>query len=73
MASGNKDSVNKALEELVLKAGVPTKVKEDSEQIVCDDEWTEEREKLAQELLSKDTSTIPEFWQSASCFPTPRL
>lgn len=62
------NSVNKALEELVIKAGVPTKVKEDSQQIVCDDEWTEEREKLAQELLNKDTSAIPEFWQSTRCF-----
>ncbi|KAI9907614.1 hypothetical protein PsorP6_004314 [Peronosclerospora sorghi] len=44
------------------KAGVAKQVL-DLEQVVCDDIWTEEREKLAQEHLSQDKSTIPVFWQ----------
>ena len=46
------------------KSGVKKLVLEDPEKIVCDDEWTEERERLAQELLQQDTSTIPEYWQT---------
>ncbi|KAI9911701.1 hypothetical protein PsorP6_009526 [Peronosclerospora sorghi] len=64
--SGNKNPMNnKLLEELVEKAGVAKQVL-DLEQVVCDDLWTEEREKLAQEHLSQDQSTIPAFWQPAS-------
>ncbi|KAI9906839.1 hypothetical protein PsorP6_002810 [Peronosclerospora sorghi] len=58
--SGNKNPMNNKLEELVEKAGVA------KHQVVCDDLWTEEREKLAQEHLSQDRSTIPAFWQRAS-------
>ncbi|RLN92194.1 hypothetical protein BBJ28_00014617 [Nothophytophthora sp. Chile5] len=63
MSSGERNPTNKALEALVEKAGVAKHVLEDPERIVCDDVWTEERARLARELLSKDTSTIPEFWQ----------
>ncbi|RLN98418.1 hypothetical protein BBJ28_00013769 [Nothophytophthora sp. Chile5] len=66
MSSGERNPTNKALEALVEKAGVAKHVLEDTERVVCDDVWTEERARLARELLSKDTSTIPEFWQSAS-------
>ncbi|KAJ0405791.1 hypothetical protein P43SY_003641 [Pythium insidiosum] len=61
--SGNRNPTNKLLEDLVEKAGVAKVILEDPDKIVCDDEWTEEREELAKELLSRDTSTIPEFWQ----------
>ncbi|KAI9909378.1 hypothetical protein PsorP6_014719 [Peronosclerospora sorghi] len=54
--------MNTKLEELVEKAGVAKHVL-DLEQVVCDDLWTAEREKLAQEHLSQDKSTIPAFWQ----------
>jgi hypothetical protein len=64
--SGDRNPTNKLLEELVEKSGVKKLVLEDPERVVCDDEWTEEREKLAEELLRQDKSTIPEFWQSAS-------
>ncbi|KAI9913271.1 hypothetical protein PsorP6_004954 [Peronosclerospora sorghi] len=60
--SGNKNPMTTKLEELVEKAGVAKQVL-DLEQVVCDDLWTEEREKLAQEHLSQDKSTIPAFWQ----------
>lgn len=62
--SGNKNPTNLELEKLVEKAGVKVSVLETPDQIVCDDEWTEERELLAQQHLSKDNSTIPEFWQT---------
>ncbi|DAZ99294.1 TPA: hypothetical protein N0F65_005462 [Lagenidium giganteum] len=62
--SGNSNPVNKALEELVEQAGVKKVVLEDHEKVVADDVWTEEREVLARELLAKDKSTIPEFWQN---------
>ncbi|KUF94576.1 Aquaporin-9 [Phytophthora nicotianae] len=62
--SGNKNPTNKKLEELVEKAGVDKHVLEDPDRIVCDDVWTEERERLAREHLSQDKSTIPEFWQN---------
>ncbi|OWZ16967.1 Methyltransferase [Phytophthora megakarya] len=61
--SGNKNPTNLKLEELVEKAGVSKHVLEDPERVVCDDVWTEERERLAQEHLKQDKSTIPEFWQ----------
>lgn len=60
-----KDATNQKLEELVAKAGVEKRVLDDPDQVVCDDVWTEERERLAQEHLEQDTSTIPAFWQSA--------
>ncbi|KAF1775987.1 S-adenosyl-L-methionine-dependent methyltransferase [Phytophthora cactorum] len=56
---------NQKLEELVERAGVDKHVLEDPDRVVCDDVWTEERERLAREHLSQDKSTIPEFWQSA--------
>ncbi|KAG7395930.1 hypothetical protein PHYBOEH_003009 [Phytophthora boehmeriae] len=62
--SGNKNPTNKKLEELVEKAGIDKHVLEDPDQVVCDDVWTEERERLAQEHLSQDKSTIPAFWQN---------
>ncbi|KAG7391069.1 hypothetical protein PHYPSEUDO_005836 [Phytophthora pseudosyringae] len=62
--SGNKNPTNAKLEALVEKAGVGKHVLEDPERVVCDDVWTEERERLAQEHLSQDKSTIPEFWQN---------
>ncbi|GAB9469792.1 hypothetical protein Gpo141_00007059 [Globisporangium polare] len=60
---GKTNPTNLELEELVEKAGVTVSVLATPDQVVCDDEWTEEREHLAQELLQKDTSSIPEFWQ----------
>ncbi|CAI5743518.1 unnamed protein product [Peronospora destructor] len=60
--SGN--ATNKKLEELAEKAGAVKHVLEDPEQVVCDDVWTEERERLAQEHLNQDKSLIPEFWQN---------
>lgn len=60
---GKKNPTNLELEKLVEKAGVTVSVLATPDQVVCDDEWTEEREQLAQELLRKDTSSIPEFWQ----------
>ncbi|KAI9991280.1 hypothetical protein PInf_018927 [Phytophthora infestans] len=62
--SGNKNPTNKKLEELVEKAGVDKSVLEDPKRVVCDDVWTEERERLAREHLSQDKSTIPQFWQN---------
>jgi hypothetical protein len=71
MSSGPRNPVNRELEGLVEKAGVGKKVLDDPQKIVCDDEWTEEREKLAKEHLAKDTSTISEFWRSNNtCFET---
>lgn len=46
------------------KAGVDKSVLEDPKRVVCDDVWTEERERLAREHLSQDKSTIPQFWQN---------
>jgi hypothetical protein len=63
--SGNSNPTNKRLEELVEKAGVGKHVLEDPERVVCDDVWTEERERLAREHLSQDKTAIPAFWQSA--------
>ncbi|GMF14853.1 unnamed protein product [Phytophthora fragariaefolia] len=63
--SGNKNPTNQKLEQLVERAGVSKRVLEDPALVVCDDEWTEERERLAREHLSQDKSSIPEFWQSA--------
>ncbi|CAH0479133.1 unnamed protein product [Peronospora belbahrii] len=54
---------NKTLEALVEKAGIKKYVLEDPNQVVCDDIWTKERERLAQEHLNRDTSTISTFWQ----------
>ncbi|CEG40831.1 methyltransferase domain-containing [Plasmopara halstedii] len=62
--SGIEKPTNQKLEELVDRAGVGKLVLEDPNCVVCDDVWTEERERLARELLSQDTSTIPEFWQN---------
>ena len=59
-----KDATNQKLEALVAKAGVPKRVLNDPDQIVCDDVWTDERARLAQEHLQQDKSTISEFWQS---------
>lgn len=61
-------ATNKELEALVEQAGVQKLVLEDPERVVCDDVWTEERERLAREHLSKDASSIPEFWQRALHF-----
>ncbi|KAL4160961.1 hypothetical protein PRNP1_001519 [Phytophthora ramorum] len=61
--SGNKNPTNLKLEELVEKSGVGKHVLEDPQRVVCDDVWTEERERLAEEHLSQDKSTIPAFWQ----------
>ena len=65
--SGTKNPTNRKLEELVAKAGVAKHVLEDPDQVVCDDVWTHEREKLAEEHLKQDTSRISTFWQRA-CF-----
>lgn len=62
-SSGAKNPTNAELQALVEKAGVSVSVLATPEQVVCDDEWTPERERLAQEHLRRDTSTIPEFWQ----------
>lgn len=70
--SGNS-ATNEALEALVAQAGVQKLVLEDPERVVCDDVWTDEREQLAREHLEKDTSTIPEFWQSRSWWLPPVL
>jgi hypothetical protein len=64
---GERVPTNKLLEDLVEKSGVKKLVLDDPEQIVCDDEWTEERERLAQALLTEDESKIPEYWQSGYC------
>lgn len=59
----SRTETNKRLEELVEKAGVPKTILDQSNRYFAEDEWTEEREALAEELLSKDKSSIPEFWQ----------
>ncbi|CAK4677841.1 hypothetical protein LEN26_010211 [Aphanomyces euteiches] len=54
--------MNKKIEEAVVKAaGVA--VIQDQDQLVAEDEWTEEREALAKSLLEQDTKLVPEFWQ----------
>lgn len=36
--------------------------------VFVDDIWNLEREKLAQEMLSKDTSKVPIFWQGTAAY-----
>lgn len=61
--SGNKNPINEKLEDLVERAGVDKLVLKDPNCVVCDDVWTEERERLARDHLSQDSSIISEFWQ----------
>nr|CCA19243.1 methyltransferase domaincontaining protein putative [Albugo laibachii Nc14] len=62
---GSRVPINRSIEALVETAGCcSNKLADDPNQIVCDDEWTEEREALAKAHLNKDTSIIPLFWQS---------
>ncbi|OQR97061.1 methyltransferase domain-containing protein [Achlya hypogyna] len=53
--------MNKKIEEVVAKAGVA--ILQDDDALIVDDEWTPEREALAQELLSQDKKVVPPFWQ----------
>lgn len=62
-------AANDEIAALVAQAGVPALVLQDPERVVCDDVWTEERERLAAELLARDASSIPAFWQGASLAP----
>ncbi|TMW59498.1 hypothetical protein Poli38472_004567 [Pythium oligandrum] len=63
-SSGDKNPTNKLLEDLVEKAGIKKAVLEEEDAIYAEDTWTEERERLARELLDQDTSSIPEYWQN---------
>lgn len=62
-SSGAANPTNAELQALVQQAGVTVSVLATPDQVVCDDEWTPERERLAQEHLRRDTSSIPDFWQ----------
>jgi hypothetical protein len=60
---------NEEIEALVAQAGVQRLVLQDPQRVVCDDVWTEERERLAAELLARDASSIPAFWQGGLRLP----
>jgi len=55
--------MNDMIAEVAEKAGIARKVLQDEQTIVAQDEWTPERETLAQALLDKDQKVVPEFWQ----------
>ncbi|KAF0689878.1 Aste57867_18699 [Aphanomyces stellatus] len=55
--------MNKKIEEAVVKAA-GVSVIQDEGLLVAEDEWTEEREVLAKELLEQDKKLVPTFWQS---------
>lgn len=70
--SGSRLPINRKIEALVETAGCcSNKLADDPDQIVCDDEWTLEREDLAKAHLSKDKSIIPSFWQRTCTTHTP--
>jgi hypothetical protein len=54
----------KIADEVVLKSGVSVLLKDD--ELMAEDEWTRERELLAQELLNQDKQIVPAFWQGTS-------
>ena len=56
--------VNQKIETLVRSSGCECKLEDMNDQVVADDEWNEDRERMAQDLLAKDTSSIAPFWQS---------